>query len=76
MTNRSDLVTAAKAGDRRAFGQLVELESRDAIGLCLQILRCRPDAEDAAQDAFVRAWRALPSLRDAELLSEIAAAAR
>ena len=67
MTYRIDLVTAAKAGDRRAFGQLVELESRDAIGLCLQILRCRPDAEDAAQDAFVRAWRALPSLRDAEL---------
>jgi RNA polymerase sigma-70 factor (ECF subfamily) len=43
------------------------LESRDAIGLCLGILRCQPDAEDAAQEAFVRAWRGLPSLRDPEL---------
>jgi RNA polymerase sigma-70 factor (ECF subfamily) len=67
MTNRSDLVTAARAGDRHAFAELVELESREAISLCLSILRCQPDAEDAAQEAFVRAWRRLPSLRDADL---------
>jgi RNA polymerase sigma-70 factor, ECF subfamily len=67
MTNRIHLVTAARLGDRNAFSELVELESRQAIGLCLSILRCRPDAEDAAQEAFVRAWRQLPSLRDAEL---------
>ena len=67
MTNRSDLVNAARGGDRHAFAELVELESREAIGLCLSILRCQPDAEDAAQEAFVRAWRRLPSLRDADL---------
>ena len=67
MTNRSELVTAARGGDKRAFGELVDLESREAIGLCLSILRCKPDAEDAAQEAFVRAWRQLPSLRDADL---------
>ena len=67
MSNRGDLVMAARAGDRRAFGELVDLESREAIGLCLSILRCKPDAEDAAQEAFVRAWRQLPSLRDADL---------
>ena len=67
MTNRSDLVTAARGGDRLAFGELVDLESREAIGLCLSILRSKPDAEDAAQEAFVRAWRQLPSLRDADL---------
>jgi len=67
MTNRSDLVTAARAGDRHAFSRLVELESRATIGLCLSILRCQPDAEDAAQEAFIRAWRRLPSLRDVDL---------
>jgi RNA polymerase sigma-70 factor (ECF subfamily) len=67
MTNRSELVTAARGGDKRAFGELVDLESREAIGLCLSILRCKPDAEDAAQEAFVRAWRQLPSLRDPDL---------
>lgn len=67
MTNRSDLVTAARRGDRDAFAELVDLESREAIGLSLSILRCQPDAEDAAQEAFVRAWRRLPALRDADL---------
>ena len=38
-----------------------------AIRLCLAILHYQSDAEDAAQEAFVRAWRRLPSLRDADL---------
>ena len=69
MSNRGDLVNAARNGDRHAFAELVDLESREAIGLCLSILRCQPDAEDAAQEAFVRAWRGLPSLHDVDLWS-------
>jgi RNA polymerase sigma-70 factor (ECF subfamily) len=64
MTERRDLISAARDGDRDAFAELVARESREAIGLCLAILRSQPDAEDAAQEAFVRAWRQLPSLRD------------
>ncbi len=64
MTDRKDLVTAARKGDRDAFAELVDLESREAIGLCFAILRNQPDAEDAAQEAFIRAWRQLPALRD------------
>ena len=67
MTNRGELVAAARGGDRHAFAELVELESRAAISLCHSILRCQPDAEDAAQEAFIRAWRQLPSLRDIDL---------
>lgn len=67
MSSRSDLVMAARGGDRLAFGKLVDVESREAIRLCLSILHCQSDAEDAAQEAFVRAWRQLPSLRDADL---------
>lgn len=43
---------------------LVQLETRDAFRLSLAILRHYFDAEDALQEAFVRAWRELPGLRD------------
>jgi len=66
MNTRRDLVTSARSGDREAFASLVRLESRDTYRLTLSILRNSDDAEDAAQEAFVRAWRELPNLRDAE----------
>ena len=66
MANRHDLVIAAKAGDGDAFMDLVQLETPDAYRLSLTILRHRLDAEDALQDAFVRAWRQLPGLREVE----------
>jgi RNA polymerase sigma-70 factor (ECF subfamily) len=66
MANRHDLVIAAKAGDGDAFMDLVQLETPGAYRLSLTILRHPFDAEDALQDAFVRAWRQLPGLRDVE----------
>jgi RNA polymerase sigma-70 factor, ECF subfamily len=56
-------VARARAGDAGAFQQLVERHSAHAYGLALRIVRSRPDAEEVAQDAFVRAWRALPAFR-------------
>ena len=55
----------AKAGDRAAFGELVDAYGPATYRLCRAILRSQTDAEDAAQEAFIRAWRELPSLRDA-----------
>ena len=66
METKRDLVVAAIDGDREAFAALVRLESRDAYRLTVSILRNPHDAEDAAQEAFVRAWRELPGLRDAD----------
>jgi RNA polymerase sigma factor (sigma-70 family) len=66
MANRHDLVVAAKAGDGDAFMDLVHLETPEAFRLSLAIARHPADAEDALQEAFVRAWRELPGLRDAE----------
>ncbi|HTR97780.1 MAG TPA: RNA polymerase sigma factor [Candidatus Acidoferrales bacterium] len=57
------LVERARAGDADAFRVLVERHRDRAVGLALRITRSRADAEDAAQDAFVRAWRALPAFR-------------
>ena len=45
---------------------LVQLETPDAFRLSLAIMRHYSDAEDALQEAFVRAWRELPRLQDPE----------
>jgi RNA polymerase sigma-70 factor (ECF subfamily) len=56
-------VERAKQGDQQAFRQLVERHRDRAYGLALRILRSAADAEDAAQEALVRAWQALPGFR-------------
>ena len=58
-----ECVERAKQGDQQAFRQLVERHRDRAYGLALRILRSAADAEDAAQEAFVRAWQALPGFR-------------
>jgi RNA polymerase sigma-70 factor (ECF subfamily) len=58
------LVSAARDGDRYAFSALVEMEATTAYRLAYAILGSHAEAEDAAQDAFIRAWRDLPTLRD------------
>lgn len=62
--SRSSLVVAAREGDESAFGKLISMESQEGYRLSYGVLRNRVDAEDALQDAFLRAWRQLPSLRD------------
>jgi RNA polymerase sigma-70 factor (ECF subfamily) len=58
-----DLVARAQGGDESAFRALVVLHQDRAYGLALRIVRSPADAEEVAQDAFVRAWSALPRFR-------------
>jgi RNA polymerase sigma-70 factor, ECF subfamily len=58
-----ECVARARAGDEQAFRVLVETHRDRAFGLALRILRSHADAEDVAQEAFVRAWQALPRFR-------------
>src|SRR5439155_5814567 len=46
-----------------AYRTLVERHRDRAYGLALRILRSAPDAEEVAQDAFVRAWLGLRDYR-------------
>jgi RNA polymerase sigma-70 factor (ECF subfamily) len=57
------LVRRAQRGDRWAFGELVERHERRLFTLAARVLGSPEDAADAVQEAFVRAWLALPSFR-------------
>jgi RNA polymerase sigma-70 factor (ECF subfamily) len=57
------LVAAARAGDREAFGALVSIHERVVVRTAQAALGSREDAEDAAQDAFITAWRKLDGFR-------------
>lgn len=59
------LVASARAGDRQAFGRLHAEFASTVHGILLARVR-RGDAEDLVQDVFLKAWEALPSLRDPE----------
>jgi RNA polymerase sigma-70 factor (ECF subfamily) len=55
------LVTRAQSGDRSAFDDLYMRYYRRLYRFCLRRLRDSHEAEDVAQEAFARAWRALPT---------------
>lgn len=55
-TDEATLIARCRAGDTEAYRILVERHRDRAYGLALRILRSAPDAEEVAQDAFVRAW--------------------
>ena len=57
------LVRRSAEGDAAAFRVLVHLHRDRAYGLALRLLRSEQDAEEVAQDAFVRAWRAIGEFR-------------
>ena len=57
------LLERCRKGDTRAFQALVEAHQDRAYALALRIVRRELDAEEVAQDAFVRAWRSIGEFR-------------
>jgi RNA polymerase sigma-70 factor, ECF subfamily len=57
------LIERCRRGDAAAFEPLVERYRERVWRLTYNYLRDREEARDAAQEAFVRAWQALPSFR-------------
>ena len=58
-----ELVLLARQGDPDAFDQLVARHQGAVYRAALAALRVREDAEEVAQDAFIRAWKALGRFR-------------
>ncbi|MGH7582633.1 MAG: RNA polymerase sigma factor [Gemmatimonadales bacterium] len=57
--DEAGLAARAGAGDAEAFGALIELHEAMARRVAYAILEDREDADDAAQDGFLSAWRAI-----------------
>ncbi len=57
------LVARAQAGDKQAFDLLVSKYQRKLGRLLARFIRDPAEVEDVAQEAFVKAYRALPSFR-------------
>jgi len=58
LTDR-DLVDRAREGDPEAFGQIVRRYQQRIARLALHMLRDRAEAEDVAQETFIRGYQAL-----------------
>ena len=58
-----ELVLLARQGDPDAFDQLVARHQSAVFRAALAALRVREDAEEVAQDTFIRAWNALGRFR-------------
>lgn len=61
--NGESLVDRARSGDRRAFSELVRLHQDEVFTLANRLVGDRELAADVSQEAFIRAWRALPNFR-------------
>jgi RNA polymerase sigma-70 factor, ECF subfamily len=62
-------IRAAQAGNMAAFAWIVQQHEERLFGFCCRWLRCTEDAREVCQDAFVRAWQALPEFEGRAKLS-------
>jgi RNA polymerase sigma-70 factor, ECF subfamily len=51
-----DLILRARRGDAEAYGELVKCYQTSVFNVCYRILHERGEAEDLAQEAFIRAY--------------------
>jgi RNA polymerase sigma-70 factor (ECF subfamily) len=58
-----EAVEACRRGEREAFDRLVLRYQRDVYRLCYRYVNNHEDANDLAQEAFLKAWRAISRFR-------------
>src|ERR1700745_3686943 len=64
--NVREVYRAAIHGDREAFEMIIRTQSRALFAIAYGILQNREEAEDAVQDALVKAWKSRWCVRDPE----------
>lgn len=64
-----ELAARAAAGDARAFESMMRRHNRRMYRTARALLRDDAESEEAVQDAYLRAWRALPQFRGEAQLS-------
>ena len=64
-----ELIARARSGDEDAFAQLVEAHSDRVYGALRRFGLDSDEAEEVAQEVFVRAWRGLPRFQERSQLS-------
>ena len=60
LESEADLLARLRAGDDMAYEDLVRTETRHLLAVARRLLRNEEDAQDAVQQAFLSAFRALP----------------
>ncbi|HVF25544.1 MAG TPA: sigma-70 family RNA polymerase sigma factor [Anaerolineales bacterium] len=63
MDNEQTLIQRAQKGDHAAFAALVDEHQHYVYNLALRVVKDENEALDLTQEAFVRAWTALPNFR-------------
>ena len=56
-----EIIRRVLSGEQKAYAELVDRHKEKAMTLAMRMLKNRQDAEEALQDAFIRAFRALQS---------------
>jgi RNA polymerase sigma-70 factor (ECF subfamily) len=59
----AELVTAAQAGDRQAFDELVRRTYVEMYTLAVRLTANEEDASDVVQEAYLRAWKGIRRFR-------------
>ena len=61
--NDQDLIRQIRSGHVEVYGELVRQYNRKVMGSCLSMLENNRDAEEAAQDIFVKAYQSLDKFK-------------
>ena len=62
-TSEKEIITRVLSGDQQAFALLVDQYQNYVYTLVLRMIKSREDAEEVAQDVFVKAYRSLKDFR-------------
>jgi RNA polymerase sigma factor (sigma-70 family) len=64
-----EIISAVLNGNQQAYAQIVERHKTFVFTLVLRYIKSREDAEEVAQDIFVKAYRALADFKGASKFS-------